>query len=34
VIHQVLPLEGVSEAHRVLAGREVFGKVVLRVANQ
>ncbi len=29
VIHRVLPLEEVREAHRMLADREVFGKVVL-----
>ncbi len=29
VIHDVLPLERAADAHRMLEGREVFGKVVL-----
>jgi len=29
IVDRVLPLEQISEAHRILAAREVFGKVVL-----
>lgn len=32
VIHSVVPLEKVGEAHRLLEGGEVFGKIVVRVA--
>src|SRR5207247_2599442 len=32
VVHAVLPLESVAQAHRLLAERRVFGKVVLTVA--
>ncbi len=31
VLHQVLPLERAAEAHRLLAGRDTFGRVVLTV---
>ena len=31
VVDRVLPLEQIAEAHRVLEGREAFGKVVLEV---
>jgi NADPH:quinone reductase-like Zn-dependent oxidoreductase len=31
VLHRVLPLEQVSDAHRLLEDRQVFGKVVLRI---
>jgi NADPH:quinone reductase-like Zn-dependent oxidoreductase len=31
VVHQVLPLEQVADAHRILETRQVFGKVVLRL---
>ena len=30
VVHAVLPLDEIREAHRVLGDREVFGKVVVR----
>ncbi len=30
VVHSVLPLEEIREAHRILGDREVFGKVVVR----
>jgi NADPH:quinone reductase-like Zn-dependent oxidoreductase len=30
-VHQVLPLEQVADAHRILETRQVFGKVVLRL---
>lgn len=33
VVDRVLPLEAVSEAHRVLESRQAFGKVVLQVAS-
>jgi NADPH:quinone reductase-like Zn-dependent oxidoreductase len=32
VVHKVLPMDAVSEAHRLLEEREVFGKVVLRIS--
>jgi NADPH:quinone reductase-like Zn-dependent oxidoreductase len=32
VVHRLLPLDQVSEAHRLLEDREVFGKVVLQVS--
>lgn len=32
VVHTVLPLERVAEAHRLLAERQVFGKVVLTLS--
>jgi NADPH:quinone reductase-like Zn-dependent oxidoreductase len=34
VVDRVLPLEEVAEGHRALEAREVFGKVVLRVASE
>jgi len=33
VVDRVLPLEQIADAHRLLASREVFGKVVLSVAG-
>jgi NADPH:quinone reductase-like Zn-dependent oxidoreductase len=32
VVHEVLPLAQVSDAHRLLEGRAAFGKIVLRLA--
>ena len=31
VVHSVLPLEQVAEAHRLMASSDHFGKIVLRV---
>ena len=33
VIHAVLPLDEIREAHRILGDREVFGKVVVEVSS-
>jgi NADPH:quinone reductase-like Zn-dependent oxidoreductase len=33
VIHSVVPLDGVADAHRLLEGGEVFGKIVVEVTS-
>ena len=31
IVHEVLPIERAGDAHRLLEGGDVFGKIVLRV---
>jgi NADPH:quinone reductase-like Zn-dependent oxidoreductase len=33
VVHAVVPMAGVADAHRMLEGRDVFGKVVLSISR-